>query len=338
MNLSTDFDVVPFLAKDGFPLNFWRYQHSSRSKSPVILVHGAGVRANLFNAPNPTNLINALASEGYDVWLLNWRASIDVPYNDWTLDMVAKNDHPAAVQKVCELTGHKKIKAIIHCQGSTSFMISAVTGLIPEVEVIVSNAVSLFPTVPWFSVFKLNVMVPMLRPFARFLDAQWGKEAPTFVAKMLDMMVRVFHHENDTQVGKFVSLLYGSGFPALWQLENLSQETKQWIADEFGKISLQFFSNIKACVNAGVLKPFGQNKITYTDESPKTNARFVFFAGQLNKCFTPKGQIKAFEYFDKITPNKHKLHLLPTYGHLDVFFGKNAHIDVFPTMIAALEH
>ena len=45
-------------------------------------------------------------------------------------------------------TGATDVKAIIHCQGSTSFMMSAIAGLVPQVKTIVSNAVSLHTVVP----------------------------------------------------------------------------------------------------------------------------------------------------------------------------------------------
>jgi hypothetical protein len=35
--------------------------------------------------------------------------------------------------------------------------------------------------------------------------------------------------------------------------------------------------------------------------------------------------------------NHHSLHLLRSYGHLDVFMGKNAHRDVFPLILNELE-
>jgi poly(3-hydroxyalkanoate) synthetase len=73
--------------------------------------------------------------DGYDVWLENWRGSIEFTPNEWDLDMVAKNDHPAAVKKIIEQTGAKEIKAIIHCQGSTSFMMSAMLGLLTRPEI-----------------------------------------------------------------------------------------------------------------------------------------------------------------------------------------------------------
>ena len=46
------------------------------------------------------DVVDVLVDAGYDVWLENWRASIDLPPNEWTLDQAAVFDHPAAVQTV----------------------------------------------------------------------------------------------------------------------------------------------------------------------------------------------------------------------------------------------
>jgi poly(3-hydroxyalkanoate) synthetase len=132
-------------------------------KGPVLLVHGAGVRANIFSPPVETTFVQFLLAHGYDVWLENWRASIDFAPNLWSLDQAALYDHPAAVNTVLSITGAATLKAVIHCQGSTSFMMSAVAGLVPQVTTIVSNAVSLHPVVPWFSALKINIAAAAIK-------------------------------------------------------------------------------------------------------------------------------------------------------------------------------
>jgi len=332
------FEVHPFVSRDGFNCNLWRLKSNEIcSRGPVLLVHGAGVRSNIFNPPNKNNLLSELAKAGYDVWLENWRGSTECKINQWNLDLVAENDHPAAVAEVCRLTGYSNIKAIIHCQGSTSFMISAIKGLVPQVKTIVSNAVSLHPVVSAFSEFKLNVILPLIKPVTDYLNPHWGDHPPDVKAKLFRGLVKLTHWENDTDVGKFVSFTYGTGFPALWELENLSPETKNWIRGEFGNVPLTFFDHIKKCIKAGVLVSADGSK-NYAAEKPKTDARFVFFAGKLNKCFKSVSQERSYEYFNKITPNFHKLHVYPSYSHLDIFFGKDADKDIFPTMIEELNH
>lgn len=103
--------TVPFVARDGFACNLIHvFGRVTPSKGPVVLVHGAGVRANLFRAPVETNFVDYLIQRGYDVWLENWRASIDLKPNSWTLDRAAAYDHPAAVETILRETGAQSLK------------------------------------------------------------------------------------------------------------------------------------------------------------------------------------------------------------------------------------
>ncbi|WP_345369078.1 hypothetical protein [Algivirga pacifica] len=98
MNL--EFETIPFEAYDGFKCNLKRVITEKPSTlGPLLFVHGSGVRSNLFNAPNETNILKMASAAGYDVWVENWRASIEFEPNEWDLDTAAINDHPAAVEK-----------------------------------------------------------------------------------------------------------------------------------------------------------------------------------------------------------------------------------------------
>lgn len=106
-------DFVPFASGDGLQCNLIHLQGDrTPHKGPVLLVHGAGVRANIFRAPIRTTLVDFLVCHGYDVWLENWRASIDLPPSLWTLDQAAVHDHPAAVRKVVDETRAAEVKAV----------------------------------------------------------------------------------------------------------------------------------------------------------------------------------------------------------------------------------
>ncbi len=332
--------VIPFTAGDGFALNLINVRNPARCDlGAVLLVHGAGVRANLFRAPVKTNIVDALISAGYDVWLENWRASIDLPRNLWTLDQAAAFDHPAAVQTVCKETGHERIKAIIHCQGSTSFMMSAVAGLVPQVETIVANAVSLHPVVPTWSAAKLRFVVPCVQMLTRYLDCQWGNHTPDLTASFLSSLVRLTHHECNNTVCKFVSFTYGSGFPALWLHENLNETTHEWIRHEFAHVPLTFFRQMARCVARGRLVAYEKLRglpDDYTAQPPQTDARFALFAGDKSRCFLPESQMRTHDYLSRFRKDFHTLHRFPNYSHLDVFIGKSADNDVFPLMLHEL--
>jgi hypothetical protein len=305
-----------------------------------MLVHGAGVRANIFRPPVEVSFVDYLLSHGYDVWLEDWRASIDLPKNKWTLDQAALYDHPAAVQKVLEETGKSTMKAVIHCQGSTSFMMSAVAGLVPQVTTVISNAVSLHPMVSWISHQKARFAAPVVGKLTDYLNPQWGDNASGFVPKLLQGLVKLTHHECNNGVCRFSSFTYGTGFPVLWRHENLSNAVHDWIRGEFGFVPLTFFRQMARCLDAGHL--VGQENLPglpfdFCAEAPKTNARFAFIAGQLNDCFKWQSQQATFDWFERQRPNYHSLHVLGGYGHLDVFIGKNAARDTFPILLDELD-
>jgi pimeloyl-ACP methyl ester carboxylesterase len=333
--------VVSFTADDGLPLSLVHVEGpSAPTREPVLLVHGAGVRANLFRPPTDETIVDALLDAGWDVWLLNWRASIDLPPNEWTLDEAALFDHPAAVRKVCELTGSPTIRAIVHCQGSTSFVMSAVAGLLPQVTTVVANAISLHPVLPRGSVLKMKYAMPVVSKLTPYLDPAWGNHAPTLVAKSVVTAVRMTHRECDNRVCRMVSFTYGSGFPALWRHENLNDATHEWLRQEFGPVPFTFFRQMGRSVRKGHLVSTGKLPglpASYVAGPPQTRARFAFLTGDHNLCFLPKSQDRTFAFFDEHRPGYHALHHFEDYGHLDVFLGERAATDTFPTILKELD-
>jgi hypothetical protein len=333
-------EIVDFAARDGFGLNFHHYPGIGAAPAgPVIVVHGAGVRDNLFLPPTEETFVDALLDAGYDVWLLNWRASIDLKPNEWTLADAAVFDYAPAVKTVLERTGAKSAKAVIHCQGSTSFMMSIVAGQLPEISTVVSNAVALHPVVTGLAYMKSRYATNIVGKHLKYLNPQWGLSAPKGWATMVDWFVRATHHECNNPVCKHTSFTFGAGFPTLWLHENLDDATHEWLKGEFAQVPMTFFHEMHDCIDAGALVSDGRHPElprNFTAQAPKTDARFVFLGGQHNHCFVPDSQQRTFDYFDRYAPGRHAFYELAGYGHLDVFVGKNAARDNFPLIIDEL--
>jgi hypothetical protein len=204
---------------------------------------------------------------------------------------------------------------------------------------IVSNAVSLHPVVPEFSNFKIRFLLPLLTPFTRYLNPQWGEVAPSAFARLIRAVVNLTHHECDNPVCKQVSFTYGTGFPALWRHENLSAETHNWIRQQFAHVPLSFYHQMRRCLQAKHLVsvlPGQALPSSFVSAPPRTQARVAFFTGRLNQCFLAESQQRTYDYFNQLRPGFHALHVLDQYSHLDMFFGKDAARDVFPLMIQEL--
>ena len=331
--------TIPFTAGDGFECNLINVRGEIEPvRGPVLLIHGAGVRANIFRPPTERTIVDVLVADGSDVWLENWRASIDLPANPWTLDQAALYDHPAAVKRIVQETGCDRMKALVHCQGSTSFFMSAMAGLTPEVTTIVSNAVSMHPVVPKLSALKLRC-VAAFGYLSDYMNPQWGIVAPTLPAKFIDLVVRLTHHECDNAVCKHVSFTYGAGFPSLWRHENLTTETHDWIKNEFAQCSVAFFVQIARSIREGRIVAMEERKEFPSDlfvAPPQTDARVSCIAGERNQSFLPESQVRSFDYLNSVRRNHHTLHLIPGYSHLDIFLGRHAAKDVFPIVLGEL--
>ncbi|HZY43240.1 MAG TPA: GMC family oxidoreductase N-terminal domain-containing protein, partial [Anaerolineae bacterium] len=123
-------EVYFFKTEDNLQLRLTRYQGGS--KGPVILAHGGAVSSLIYSTDLiETNLTEYLYAHGYDVWLLDYRASIELPYATalYTGDDIALYDWPAAVQKVLERTGASSVQAVTHCYGAITFNMAMQAGL-----------------------------------------------------------------------------------------------------------------------------------------------------------------------------------------------------------------
>ncbi len=310
-------------------------------RGPVMLAHGCSVRANMFyGAPTQQTLAGALIDAGYDVWAENWRGSIDLPPSMWTLDEVAVHDHPAAVATILGETGSQTLKAVVHCQGSTSFMMAAVAGLVPEVTDVVSNAVSLHVSLTRRSELRMRTMMPATSLLLRGVDPQWTARAPAAINRAVALLATVGPGKCDSDVCRSANFFYGVGREVLWHHSNLDHDTHEWGAREWGFCPMSFFKQMASCASAGHLVPTGRVSglpHSFVDGKPKTEARFTFIAGSENTCFLAASQERTFAYFDALSPGRHRFQALPGYTHLDVFLGRDAHRNVFPLIVDALD-
>jgi hypothetical protein len=334
--------VVPYEAGDGFPLTLHHLRGPGEpDRGPVLLSHGTGLRAEVFyGQPSGRTLVEDLLDAGYDVWAQNWRGSIDCPPSPYTLDRVARYDHPAAVAEVLRQTHAHSLKAIVHCQGSVSFAMAAVAGLVPEVTHVVSNSVSLHVRVPWPTRLKQLVLLPPAALVTPYLDAQWGIRSPALPSHGLALVARAVRRDCDNPVCRMASYMYGTGPDLLWRHANVAPDVHAWIGRELGFAPFRFIRQLVRSTGAGHLvrvEELPGLPASYVQGRPRTQARFTFLVGEDNRMFLPAGQRATFEHFDAQIPGRHEFHAVPGVGHLDSLVGRNAPERVFPLMLAGLE-
>jgi hypothetical protein len=335
--------IMPFDAGDGCEINLHHIQagDESPSRGPVLLIGGLAMRANSFyDTPSRPSLVDALVAAGHDVWVENWRTSIDLPAKDYTLDRAAVYDHPAAIRKVREETGCERLDAVAHCMGSASLTMSVVAGLVPDLRTVVSSAVSLHIALDQRSRRRIAWLVPPMSLVMRGFDPQWAARAPSALAGGLGRWARFAGRGYSDPLTAATTYFYGGQPEALWQRDNVDAETLEWLTREFGYAPLSFFRQMGRSAERGHLVPveglpeLGDDLLA---AGPPAGTRFTFLAGLGNRFFLPQGQRRTWKHFDDLQPQKHSIVELEGFSHLDVLVGRRANQEVFPRILEALD-
>ena len=138
-------DIHDFDTDDGVRLRLSRFRGGT--KGPVILSPGFGTSALAYTLDTTdTNFPEYLYEHGYDVWVLDYRASPALPSGStqFSLDDVAKFDYPAAVAKVRAESGAESVQIMAHCVGSLTMLMALSLGL-SGVRSAVASQLSLHP-------------------------------------------------------------------------------------------------------------------------------------------------------------------------------------------------
>ncbi|MGJ6979365.1 esterase/lipase family protein [Aestuariimicrobium soli] len=334
-------------ADDGVPLTLVRVVGAEPShRGPVMLVHGVAMRAEMFRPPVNHTLVQALLDDGWDVWMLNWRGSLDLDPLPWTVDDVAGCDLPAAVRHVADATGARNVKVIAHCVGAMAASWASVAGLIPQVDTIVASGVSLHPVVPRMARIKLHTLRPLLQSHEPYVDAAWGDGPERLVPTITRTAVRWGHPECSNPTCNMASFALGAGRPAPWLHENLNVATHDWLTHEFGKVPMSFYHQLAISERAGELVGLGMRDDLprrLADLPPRPpRARFALFTGQHNRSFLAQSQrlthawLLAHPREQGARPDT--LNVVRGYSHTDLFVGRYAWNDTFPRMVAELRH
>ena len=326
---------------DGKILKLTRYR--AGNKGPLVLSHGLGVSSLIFSIDTiETNLLEYLVAAGYDCWMLDYRASIDLPYARelWTGDDVATKDYPAALAKVRAVTGAATVQVLAHCFGATTFSMAMLAGL-EGVRSAVISQISTDYVVPWFP----QRLLAYLRAPALFelmgidvVDAR-ATSADNFRERALDKILQLIvpvprKERTHDATSNRISALYGR----LYQLDQLNSATiASGLAEMFGEANIEAFKQLALFARRRhVVDREGYD--SYLPHLERMALPITFIHGAKNACFKPESTERTLERLSQANGRQlYERHVIPGYGHIDCIFGKNAAIDVFPIIVAHLD-
>lgn len=340
----------PFSTGDQLGLSLFRFLREP-GDDVVLIIHGLTTSTDMFIMPEHENLVQYLLGHGFgDVWTVDFRMSNRFPYNllqsHDTMDDIALHDFPAALKKLRSVVGEdRRIHVICHCLGSVSFLMSLFGKTVDGITSVIANSVGLTPRVPRFSRFKGAVGPVLFEHVLGFpyVSPNWSQDEGLTRGKIVSKVVSFFHRECDVPACHMLSLMWGSGWPALYLHENLAEVTHRRGGDLYGATNVQYHRHVLKMVRAGgAVKWNGRDpKYAGLDGRFFANARDVttpilFVTGEKNRVFADSN-IVCHRRLERIVPGRHQLHVFPGYGHQDVFMGERVSRDIFPRFLQFLE-
>jgi lysosomal acid lipase/cholesteryl ester hydrolase len=345
-----DVSVHPFTTDDGLGLSMLRFNRK-QSDDVVLVVHGLTTSSDMFIMPEHENLVRFLLDAGFsDVWTLDYRMSNRHPYNRsmhrYTMDDVALFDYPAALNTLREKVGpNRRIHVITHCLGSVSFLMSLFGGVVDGISSVIANSAGLTPRVPAWSQVKLTMAPPMVEYVLGlpYLDPAWRQEPKLSRGWMFSKAASLFHPECNQPACHMLSLMWGTGWPALYSHDKLHAVTHARSGDLYGATGMHYYRHVRKMVRAGRAVKYHTRDSRY-DALPddylagagEISTPVLLTTGDKNRVFA-RSNVVCYERLQAVAPGRHELEVFPGYGHQDVFMGRNCHQDVFPRMLDFLK-
>ncbi len=329
-------EVDFFRTADGQQLRLTRYRGGS--KGPVILVHDIGTSSLMFAIDTiQTNLLEYLFAHGYDIWLLDYRASIELPTaaTQFTADDVATQDYSAAIARVRELTGAPSVQVVAHGFGAITLLMAILSG-VTGVRAAVCSQVGMHIRVPALSQVKAHLRLPA------FLEAAGIDSLTAYVDNHADWLDRLYDtglklfpaaEHCDSQVCRRVSFMYGP----LYQHEELNAATHAVLHELFGVATTRALEQLAGMTRSGQLID-AQGRDAYLPHLDRLAFPITFIHGAENDCFLPESTALSYDLLAAANGKKlYTRHLIRKYGDIDCILGKAAARDVYAFILAQLE-
>jgi alpha-beta hydrolase superfamily lysophospholipase len=336
----TTVEEIPFHTSDGVRLGLTRIATRDTHRPAVLLLHGHTASADMFLLPETRNLVDVLLDEGYEPWLLDWRGSCRLPYNEtgrrYTYDDVALYDIPEAVRHIRARIGDDRpLFAVAHCIGSLTLSLSMTAGLVPGLAGVVSQGVFLTPKLAGRTSLRMTLAGELLKSRIDHIPVDfrkvglWSKYTPLFAlasrkAACPDPTCQILHNS-----------AWGTG-ASLFVHENLTDTTHDRLADLLGPAPLWILPHLRRIELARTVVRWHDTDHRYRalppnalDAADRIDTPVLLLAGSENGLWLDSQKL-CHQVLAHRQPQLDVSYTeIPGYGHLDTFLGRGAALDVF---------
>ena len=331
-------EEIPLRVADGTRLGLCRISDGDPGRPAVLLIHGHTASSAMFTLPETRNLAAVLFDEGYEPWLLDWRGSCRLPYNEcgprYSFDDVALYDIPEAVACVRRRTGGRPLYVVAHCVGALVLSMSLAAGLVPGLAGVVAQGVFLTPKMATRTRMRMYLGAEF-RSRIDYIPVDIRKAGLRSPQTLLFGLAAAGADCPDPTCQILHRSAWGLG-ASLYVHENLSARTHDRLAELIGSYPLWIVPQLRQVELAHAMVRWNTADDRYRalpenalDQADRIDCPVLLISGSENGLWLDSNKL----CLDVLTARQPQLDVryaeIPGYGHLDAFIGRNAALDVF---------
>jgi pimeloyl-ACP methyl ester carboxylesterase len=358
----------PMLIQTGDQCELELRHHPGPGKA-VLLVHGASAQSNTFRIGETETLVGHLLGKRFDVWTLDWRASMRRVRElycrnrstNFSIDAAATHDIPAAILAMRQQGVAGKISVVGHCMGGAILAQGIAQGVLraDDVENVVITALGLFYRAAIDNVVKAEDGVleellfdrhqDLLHPTRQWTttvcqqdpdDGDWDRllQKPYEIWEKTPLP----HKPCTVPICHRVSYMFGMPYIP----DNIPTIHAGSLPLQFGYIPVQFLLQCCQNLRRGYAAPFvpkGRGRSlaspdTFLNQAAFRDRKVTLITGDLNSLWHRDSIDTMYEWLLRGRPSAQRVekHVLPGFGHQDLHWGIKAPTVVFPLIVNGL--
>jgi hypothetical protein len=347
INYTPPNESVEIVASDGVcsRMHIWEPTHfpdnDRKNIRNLFMIPGASVDHQIFARPTiPYNAVNYFTRAGYRVFITVHRIGQNmIAGSNWTT-FDARLDLRACLEHIRRTQGPDKIYTIAHCMGSVAFSSGLLDGTIPADWILGISCSQVFMNPVWGPANMAKVMmgpVPMDRLYSLFAGSWFScstSHNDTLVQKALNQVLRLYPQSRREMCNNAACHRTSLVFGRCWNHSNLNEATHRQIDRFFGGVNMRMLNLLMrmgyeghAMSNAPVYE-----RLTSDENIARLKGiPFLLWVGRDNAVLSPEATERTYETLcDMFEDGEYKRKVVPGYGHLDGWMGRNAWKDVYP--------
>ncbi|KAH7362985.1 glucose-methanol-choline oxidoreductase [Plectosphaerella cucumerina] len=344
------------VARDGVKsrMHMWESTNPGLETKNIIMIPGAAVDHQIFALPTIRyNAVNYLTRAGYRVFIPVHRIGmLMIAQNNWTT-YDARHDLRACIEYVREHPEYRransagnKIYAISHCMGSVAFSTGLLDGTIPSDWILGISASQVFMNPVWSpgNMAKVRVPVALDGVYKRVVGSWFSCSTArddSLLQKCINQVLRFYPEERKEMCNNASCHRCTLVFGRCWNHANLNEATHRQIDRFFGGVNM---TQLQLLMKQGAEGHVMTNGPLFERLTSERNVRrlkgipVMLFVGGDNAVLSTEATERTYETLCETFGSTggqgdgvmYRRRIVPGYGHLDCWMGRNAWKDVYP--------